>query len=240
MSHTQSFQQYCRGTERSLERLSPSPDLATLGSGFSTAWGSIHSQDLLSLMTALTEIVVFTIFMDNFIEGRYVLKTPVELTDFRNDCQHQLMSLPASKSLRIAGQYDVDPQYESCRLACIAYSLLVVFPLPPTVGLFDKLVGRLHIETASLSDAYESFDIGRTKLHFWILAIGAIVSIGLPERHYFLTELLLRAESLEITSWPAASEVLRTFLWHPSTNSKDGLDLWRDMQMHLSTAGPGS
>ena len=233
--HSQSFQQRHQGTERPPKPFLPYSDLAMLGSGFSTAWGLMPSPVLLDLMRTLAECADFTVFMDNFLEGRHMLKSPVELTDARNHCQHQLMSLPSSKSLRIAGQLDLDSQYESCRLCCIAYSLLVVFPLPPTVGVFETLVRRLQSEIRSLSS--EDFNTNQRRMHFWILTIGAILSIGLPERQFFLTELIYQARHLGIGMWPEAFEILKVFLWYPSTNSKDGQDMWREMCAPFSSPG---
>ena len=208
-----------------------------LGLGFGTAFYAATSKESLDLIEVLSLFADFTIFMDNFLEGRSVLQEPVELTDLRNFCQHRLTSLSSSRDLIAADVLDVNPQYESCRLACIGYSLLVVFPLPPTVGLFEKLVRRIRMEIASLSTFHEAFNTGQRKLHFWILAIGAIVSTGLPERQQFLVQLVDQAERLGITDWKTAVEVFKHFLWHPSTNNKDGLDLWRDMQGIQSEAG---
>jgi hypothetical protein len=201
------------------------------------AWSGTHSQEVLHLIKVSELFADFTIFMDNFLEGRFVLGEPVELTDFRNSSQHQLMSVPSARTLQTAGQLDIDLLYEACRLACIAYSLLVVFPLPPTVGLFEKLAQRIRTEIANLSSVQDDFTTNQREMHFWILVMGSVVSTGIPDRRFFVTNLLDSAARLGISDWQEAVEVLETFLWHPSTNNKDGLDLWRDMQGNLVSAG---
>jgi hypothetical protein len=193
-------------------------------------WDGARSKEAADFITVVGQLADFTIFMDNFIEGRHTLEDPVVLTDSRNHSQHQLMSLPSSRSLRLSGRSDIHLQYESARLACIAYSLLVVFPLPPTVGLFEKLARGMRSEIVSLSDIQATFTVHERKLHFWTLTLAAILGTGLPERRFFLNELLHQAKLLRIADWPSALEVLKEFLWHPSTNNKDGHDLWTELE----------
>ena len=229
--HTQTFRknQAQDGISASEHYLPPS-DLRMLGLGFAMVWSSANSLSIPELLGVLAQFSDFTFFLDNFVEGRYVLHEPVELTDARNYSQHALMWLPTSRALSTTSQVEVDAQYETCRLATLLYSLLVVFPLPPTVGLFEKPVRRLRTEVAALSSLQQGFDGPRRKLHYWILTMGGVASIGLSERQYFLKELIDQSDRLSIKSWQEALDTLKHFLWHPTTNNKDGLDLWNDMQ----------
>ena len=227
--YTQNFQQHCRNTDHAKESLVPARNLQLIGLGFGSAFYATSSQEVLNMLEAISQLADFTIFMDNFLEGRCVLDEPVELTDMRNSAQHRLMSLPSSKILMAAESLDIDIQYESCRLACMSYSLLVILPLPPTVGLFERLARRLRSEIAKLSTAQESFNTDQRKLHFWVLAMAAIICTGLPERQNFLAQFAVQAERLGVKDKLVVIEVLKHFLWHPSTNNNDGLQLWIDM-----------
>jgi len=123
---------------------------------------------------------------------------------------------------------DMDPQYESCRLASIIYSFLVVFPVPPVVGPFETLSERL--KSSLEAGEWTMLDSRRLKLHLWILVIGAIASIGLPDRPWFLLRIIEVREELHIVQWRDLKALLKTFLWHPRTNDFDGLEIWNAVQ----------
>jgi predicted membrane protein len=210
--------------------LSPITGLGWLGFGFAAVWPMPQTHALLGLTEVLATLVNFTIFLDNFSEGRFILQNPVELTDLRNNCQHKLLSLPSRNKLDAQGEDDVDQCYEICRLACLSYSLLVVFPLPPTVGLFENIANLIELEALRINDALSNVDAARQKLLFWALSMGSIVSIGLPQRQSLVRMLKGLVLRLGLVTWLEARSVLQSFLWHPSTNNRDGEDVWSEIR----------
>jgi hypothetical protein len=224
------FIPYSPGFYKQARHSSSAAELDALGTGFEEAWPKVQAEEIQDLRATLLDFANFTTFMDDFIEGRTMLAEPIQLTDFRNYCQHKLMSLPSQSSLTGDGQPEVDPLYEICRLACVAYSLLVIFPLAPTVGLFENLLLRMQSEITRMAAETARFKAPQWRLFFWTLTMGAIAGTGLAERQFFLFELRRCLDSLNISGWREALNTLVQFLWHPSTNNKDGLTLWSDLQ----------
>lgn len=211
------------------ERASTNLSLGSLGSSFSTVWSEPHSQLTAALLAAVHHLCDFTILVENYVEGRPAARPPAALTDQRNFTQHSLMSLPTAHDIEIEGDELCDVQYESCRLACVVYSLLVVFPLPPIVGLFEKVTVRLQRSLLNMRPLPSS-DQARNKLQLWILVMGALMAIGLPERSWFITELVGLTNKVGLVEFDNFTTLMQGFLWHPKTNSYDGLELWTAVQ----------
>jgi hypothetical protein len=229
-SHTQTF--LCEG------RLAVSdeehewnwPLSSRLGSGFWNVWRLEAGVDLQKLCLAIQHLCDFTIVVDNYVEGREAHRLPAELTDQRNYAQHSLMSLLSGAELRARGFEAVDPQYDSCRLACIAYSFLVIFPFPPMVGLFDRVALSLQKRLLEIENNESTIDNLRTHLQMWVLMMGSIISIGLPIYSWYIRQLSLVVTRTGIRTWPEMTDILQKFLWHPTTNARDGAEIWKDVQ----------
>ena len=178
------------------------------------------------MLLAVLELVAnFTRFVDSFLDGRMPLKDTVELTDLRNFCQYRLVSLPSPRYLTHDGHPTPDVQYDVCRLASLGYSLLVIFPLPPIMGLFERLARLLRTEVNNMSDILPSFDHDRMLLHLWVLMVASVISIGLPEQECFFDHLSELMARMHLSTWHEVSAILQLFLWQPSTNNKDGMDI---------------
>lgn len=210
------------------ERQWAEPVLGAIGSSFLKIWADSDNDTTINLLKAICHMCDFTIVVNNYMEGRSVTREPAAMTDQRNFTQHTLMALPASSELENAG-YQYDEQYEPCRLACIVYSFLVIFPLPPIAGLFERLTAKLQ---KSLFNMCSSLDLDRDRmeLQVWILTMGAIITIGLPERDWFLSEMRPLLHILALKDVRQFSRVLDGFLWHANTSARDAMDLWRDLQ----------
>ena len=205
-------------------------DLGQLGTGF---W-QIVDPDATSLpayLDALLEVIQdicdFTLVVENHASGRWVPRTSHEMIDQRNFVQHKLMSLKSEQELVNDGlPWDkIDSQYEGCRLACIAYSFLVVFPVPPVVGPFENLTDRMKKSLQACK--WTILDGERLRLHLWILIMATIASIGLPDRPWFLLRTMDVLGEFNFKDWKDLRLLLKTYLWHPRTSDFDGIDLWR-------------
>ncbi|EXJ64630.1 hypothetical protein A1O7_00967 [Cladophialophora yegresii CBS 114405] len=214
------------------EREAVEKDLGQLGTGFWQVWSldaasSTAAWYLDRLSEVIRDMADFTVVVENHASGRWIPRTSPEIIDQRNYVQHKLMSLQPEEALVIE---DIDPQYESCRLACIVYSFLVVFPVPPVVGPFETLVERLK-RALQVTD-WTVFNGSRLRLHLWILIMGSIASIGLPDRPWFLLRVMevLGEVGIRIQNWKDLKALMKTFLWHPRTSDFDGLDVWKATQ----------
>jgi len=168
----------------------------------------------------------FTVIIESYVEGRWTARTASTIIDQRNYVQHRLMSLPTKQELDDGGVMDVDPLYESCRLATIAYSFLVVFPLPPVIGPFEAVAAELRQELLTVHLEFQ--DSSTAQLVLWITVMGGIAALGLPERLWFRSRVNILRAHLGVTSWPELKAVLQQFLWHPSTNDPDGREFLED------------
>jgi hypothetical protein len=205
--------------------------MGTLRGSFPRVWPDSDDDALLALLEVAQHMADFTILVENYVEGRAIPRPPVVLTDQRNYVQHRLMSLEPREELENRRLRPADLQYEVCRLGCIAYSFLVVFPFPPVVGLFERLSKRMQLSILRMRTDVGNMPVERKMLQTWLLTMGAIVSIGLPERTWFLEELSPLLRGMAISSWAELEELLMGFLWHPKTNGRDGLDVYRSLEM---------
>lgn len=208
------------------------PVLQTLGFAFFKLWSNTNDDSTEALLRVIQHLCDFTVLVENYIEGRANPRPPAAFTDQRNFTHHSLIALPSAQDLEDQGVKGFDLQYESCRLGCMVYSLLVVFPMPPLVKLFEKLSVRLQrtILNLRLPTVVQQ---DRWDLHVWVLAMGALISIGLAERNWYVSELAFFCKSLGISSHEDLIHILQGFLWHPATNGDDGSQLWDDIQVAM-------
>lgn len=203
-------------------------NLVELGSGFAAVWQDTESPELLGLVNAIENLAKFTVILESFISGKWSSRSHTNMIDARNFSQHQVMSLATQTELSDDGIVQIDEQYECTRLGLVAYSLLVVFPLPPVVGLFEQLSGRILAACGQVNQRRLNRD--RLQLHLWCLTVGSIVSIGLRSHQDFVSEVKRVVLQVAVRGWQGFRRILRGFLWHSDTNDIDAMDLWIEVQ----------
>jgi hypothetical protein len=213
------------------ERRWTDPTLSTLTTSFDAAWKKTENSAISSLMEVIVLLADFTIIIENFVEGRFVPRIPAVLTDQRNYVHHRLLSLDSANDLE--SQEDamaIDPQYEPCRLACIIYSFLVVYPYPPIVGLYERLIRRLQASILAMRLKLDDMNEARLALQLWMLVMGAILAVGLPQRDWFMKDMSPILLRLGISGQAHLTTLLIRFLWHPNTSGRDLVDLCRELR----------
>lgn len=203
-------------------------DLGKLGTGFWEVWDIRSSPDMHELFGIIQDACDFTVVVENYIRGRWMQRTSTEIMDQRNYIQHSLMSLKSSAELKEREIYVDDLHYESGRLALIIYSFLVIFPIPPVAGPFETLTRLLRRELGRTN--LKEGPVARLNIQLWILIMGAIASIGLPCRPWFVSEISRIAKMANVKSWQHLQSIMQSFLWHPGTNNIDGLDIWSEVE----------
>lgn len=206
-------------------------DLGSLGTGFWDVWNEDSPPEILDLSEVIRDACYFTIVVENYVRGRWMQRTSTEILDQRNYIQHSLMSLRTSQELRSQGIRVNDLHYESCRLATIIYSFLVVFPVPPIPGPFETVTHLLQQELEKIH--IESLEMPRLTMHLWTLVMGAIACIGLSERSWFVSKITKLSQIMEIREWQDLQKVLRSYLWHPGTSNADGIELWDEVEEEI-------
>jgi hypothetical protein len=220
-----------RLTISAAERRWTEPTLSTLTTSFDAGWKETEDSAFRSLMEVIKLLADFTIIVENYVEGRFVPRIPAVLTDQRNYVHHRLLSLESANDVECRTEaIMIDPQYEPCRLACIIYSFLVVYPYPPIVGLYERLIRRL--QTSILAMRLKLADMSETQLalQLWVLVMGAILAVGLPQRDWFINDMSPILFRLGIHGQAHLTTLLLRFLWHPNTSGRDLLDLCRELR----------
>jgi hypothetical protein len=170
-------------------------------------------------------MVDFTVVLENHTSGRYMEQSSQEIIDQRNFAQHRLMSVHSQAEV-ISETPRCDPQYEACRLACIIYSFLIILPMPPIFGPFEHLVNNLRYALPDLRSMMLYKE--RWQLQTWMLVMGAIGSLGLSERGWYVQQIKIAVGNMKTVK--ELNHVLQQFLWHPRTSTCDLVDLWNELQ----------
>jgi hypothetical protein len=208
------------------ERILAQPALNGMGSSFHVIWMFPDAPAVLQLLQIIDHMRDVSVIIENYIEGHLPPRPPAALTDQRNFTHRKLMGLSTARDIELRG-YSLDTQYEACRLACIVYSFLVIFPLPPTVQLYERLTTVL--QKAASGIAIDPDDRVRMHLQAWILTMGALISIDLPERPWFIAQLAQLLHQVGIATFVQFCDMLQRFLWHPRTSAGDAAELWQEI-----------
>ena len=100
------------------ERQWTASTLGTLGSSYNMVWPDPTQDDALEkLVGVIRDLADFTIVVENYVEGRFVPRPPVVLTDQRNYVQHRLMSLDSDDEIESRQTTPVDCLYR-LQLSC--------------------------------------------------------------------------------------------------------------------------
>jgi hypothetical protein len=155
------------------------------------------------------------------------------ISDQRNLVQYHLLSLPS------AGQFNRKfrqnyPVYETCRLTGLIFGVGVIFPLPARTAPFQTLVKLLQAELweSNLESTWCSRDAAGVLL--WILTVGGIAAIGLPERAWFVATLGWATARFDLSRWRDLKQFLELMPWLDSACDSAGQQLWDELQHSVS------
>jgi len=220
--------------------------LVGLGKGFRVLPEMLGQDEVSQLLIVLRWMIQYTFAVDDHVEGRPEAQSLRRLMDQRNFVQHNLMLLvptpPATtdttemqRELRQQHDHDHDhehehPMHRLARLGTLIYSLLVVFPLPAVAAPFQQLSQEVRLQLSQPTVEARWNEGAWPDLILWVSVLGAVASIGTPDRPWYLGTLDRLTRRLKLNSWPSMKERLRLFLWFEYTNDSDGLKLWRDIE----------
>lgn len=153
------------------------PTLSQLASGFGRVWSDDSRRPVTDLLRVVTRMSDFVTILESYLDGRSIGKSSATLMDQNNFAHHALMSLPSAKEFTRATSNLTDVLYEPCRLSCIIFSLLVIFPVPLTLPLCSKIIAALLRHLVVVEHAMEE-DCARKELTAWILTMGAVFALA--------------------------------------------------------------
>ena len=166
--------------------------------------------------------------IDYYIQGTPGSPSLGAIARTRAAIQKHVMLLPTAEELNINPSSSLNI-YECCRLTAIIFSIAVIFPIPNTYDVLQKLVKCLKaaIESSCIEgNRANCADCAGVSL--WILVLGGIAALDKPERSWFVSRLALLVQSLEI-DWTEAQHILENFLWLDIACSTGGRQLWNEV-----------
>jgi hypothetical protein len=207
--------------------------LVGMGRGFRVLPDLLGAEAVEQLLTCLKWIIQYTFAVDDRVSGRAEAQKPGKLLDQRNFVQHSLMSLTPLQ----LEEHDEHPLIRLARLGTVVYSLLVVFPIPAVAAPFHRLAS--DIKHHLLEPAIRLWWTDASLLIFWATTLGAIASIGSPDRQWYCTILDKLTTQIGAENWADVKSRLGAFLWYEYTNDSDGVKLWREIEESNFFRTPG-
>ncbi|KAL4879940.1 hypothetical protein BJY04DRAFT_219745 [Aspergillus karnatakaensis] len=149
--------------------------------------------------------------------------------ELRNFIHYHVMSLPPPGTMANEG-VDLSPTYGALRLGLIAYSLLVLFPVPLTMDPHPRLSLLLRQELECKGVEADSW-FQMPEVLLWLLMLGGISAVGTDHRAWYVDRIHWLAEVLGVESWEQLRDIMGSILWIDSPCDIEGLILWEEEQL---------
>lgn len=175
----------------------------------------------------MVEMLNVTVLVENYVDGTLLGPDILALTCRKNHAHHRLLSLPTGAEL----SEFLGPKtsfYECCRLAALMFATAVLFPMPRSTGIPQRLVTEIKqgIEATSL----EALFGGGVSFFIWLLMLTGVAAAGLPERPWFEGRLIDLLTLEGVSRWSEVKSILASFLWMDSACDGSAMDLWDDIR----------
>lgn len=198
--------------------------LRRMGLGFCTMIRLSSTEFCSQTRTALDFLALYSLSIDDYVSGRLMQKSLERLAEERNFVQHRILRLcpEDGEADGVVG----DGIAHACHRAGLIYSYCSLFPM--SAAPFALLVRQLRAQfkNAGFFDEWKEVP----ELLTWVAVMYGIAAVGMPERALATTLLRRCVERLMIDSWEQLKELLLRFLWFPSTNDIDGMELWDEIE----------
>ena len=164
------------------------------------------------MLQVLDSIGGFTLAVGHYLRGKpFGLKLGA-IARARIAVQQKLLLLQTADELNIPSS-STKPKpniYECCRLTALIYGVGVVFPVPNSHSVLQELVRRLMVAIGVLD--IRSFGVELGGVLLWMLVLGGIAALDIPERHWFASQLAWVVGRLGIDDWGCVEDILGSFL----------------------------
>ena len=187
------------------------------------------------LFAAIDTVRLITIGYDMYLSQQPDAPSLVKILWARNSATHDLLSLdnrfiPDDSQ----EQSNIDPQelqalYSLVRLSTLAYTLLVLFPMPRVAGLHANL--SKQIRSALKVCAVMGFWDENPSLLLWATMMGgSVADKGEPVRGWFMDVLTTHSPiRCRPASWPAVRDMITRFLWFDGPECEGvGREVWME------------
>jgi hypothetical protein len=185
----------------------------------------------------MTEMLRITVLTENYLWGSLLNPDILALSCMRDQAHHRLLSLP--KRVPIMQSWETCDVYESCRLSAIIFSTALLFPVPRSTGLPQKLVKDVK-QCLEQTNFIFLIDEGVRAFFIWVLVLAGVAADGLPERAWFeesLTDLVIVGG---VTRWSEVKKIVESYLWMESGCDSGAMDLWDNVAAAVRDKVDGS
>ncbi|KAK4940094.1 hypothetical protein LTR10_019723 [Elasticomyces elasticus] len=209
--------------------------LANMTQGFRALSESLTSMPLFG---AIDTIRLITIGYDMYLSQQPLAPSLVKILWARNSATHDLLSLSNrfmpddSQDHSEIDTTDTEGSqalYSLIRLSTLAYTLLVLFPMPRVAGLHANL--SKQIRSALKVCAAMGFWDENSSLLLWATLVGGSVGdMGEPVRGWFMDVLTKHSPiRCRTASWPAVRDIVTRYLWFDGPECEGvGSEVWME------------
>ncbi|KAL2819262.1 hypothetical protein BDW59DRAFT_181675 [Aspergillus cavernicola] len=170
----------------------------------------------------------YTTLLDRYSQGLLPQLEMGYVLELRNMIHHHVMSLPTVDELLTSHQ-DLPSTYGSLRLGLIAYSLLILFPVPLTTDPHPRLADLLRYEL-ELTQMKLDIWMPMVELLLWVLVLGGVAAVGTVHRPWYVDQIQWLSVVIGIESWEQLKDTMASILWLDSACDIEGLILWEEVQ----------
>ncbi|KIW49496.1 hypothetical protein PV05_11169 [Exophiala xenobiotica] len=167
------------------------------------------------LKDLLLDMRMYCCLIQSSSDERHVqnLATSWETNVYRNLIQFQLLSLPTMQG-----------EAELCRLAALAFSYGVIYPLAchgPLESLVKQLKGVFEDDTTSISKPSEFL--------LWVAVMGAMAASHTRDDVFFIDMLKMQLKRREVASFDQLKKVMSKFLWLGAACDRGARRPWKQV-----------
>ena len=176
-----------------------------------------------SLLTVIHTIRDIVVGLDHYTRGGTDAPELMQIAMIRNFAQHDLLSLPHISSV-ISSEEDCI--YEVCRLSCLVFADMVLWPLPASAGIRERLAEKSSsaLSACRLLSSWTKYP----SLLLWTTVLGGIAAKGTVREVYFFRQLDNGIIKRTVNAWPVVKSILQTFLWWDFTCDELAETFWQN------------
>ncbi|KIW10151.1 hypothetical protein PV08_11112 [Exophiala spinifera] len=235
----------------------PPPNLPAIFTTMTTGFGVLPKPLIATpLFKAIITIRTITVGYDMYLSQQHDAPSLVQILWARNSLTHDLLSLnptltsgdlaagahhvqqaaPAFRTRNevLTGTAHLQAVYQVVRSSTLAYTLLVLFPMPSVAGVHSALAKQITIALKGCLDLglWSDEESGYTDLLLWSAVVGGVVAEEDSAAREWFVALLLRRSPVPCKeeAWDEVRKIITRFLWFDGPECEGvGRDLWVDV-----------
>ncbi|KAJ5598889.1 hypothetical protein N7510_000004 [Penicillium lagena] len=178
------------------------------------------------LIEAFHAMRAYSAVVEKYMSGSLANPNLDRIADQRNFTQHRILSLPQGSQLAAVHHKQLS-LYEPCRIAAMIYGVGVIFPLPEQTAPFKSLATMLKRELQQTDWSYFSQSSLSRRFLLWILVMGGMASLGMPERNWYVSQLHTCLSQFRTTTFSSLRRSLKSVLWLDCACDTGARELWK-------------